>query len=108
MDWQLASLPLPPDLEPITMSAIREIASLPRALKDRSTYLSAITAVAVANGVPLALVDAVVRIESRYDPPASGNAEEPDCIPLAQRQPQQIIRSTKVCVDTDNQQCDRV
>jgi hypothetical protein len=63
VDWQLASLPLPPDLEQITTSAILEIASLSRALKDRSTYLPAITEVAAANGVPPALVDAVVRIE---------------------------------------------
>ena len=37
VDWHLASLSLPPDLEPITTSAILEIASLPRALKERST-----------------------------------------------------------------------
>jgi hypothetical protein len=76
VDWQLASLPMPPDLEPITTSAILEIASLPRALKDRSTYLPAITEVAAANGVPPALVDAVVRIESRYDPAAVGSIGE--------------------------------
>jgi hypothetical protein len=76
VDWQLASLPLPPDLEPITTSAILEIASLPRALKDRSTYLPAITEEAAANGVPPALVDAVVRIESRYDPTAVGSIGE--------------------------------
>jgi hypothetical protein len=76
VDWQLASLPLPPDLEPITTSAILEITSLPRALKDRSTYLPAITEVAAANGVPPALVDAVVRIESRYDPTAVGSIGE--------------------------------
>jgi hypothetical protein len=76
VDWRLASLPLPPDLEPITTSAILEIASLPRALKDRSTYLPAITEVAAANGVPPALVDAVVRIESRYDPTAVGSIGE--------------------------------
>jgi hypothetical protein len=76
VDWQLASLPLPPDLEPITTSAILEFASLPRALKDRSTYLPAIAEVAAANGVPPALVDAVVRIESRYDPTAVGSIGE--------------------------------
>jgi hypothetical protein len=74
--WQLASLPPSPDLEPITASAILEIASLPRALKARSTYLPAITEVAAANGVPPALVDAVVRIESRYDPTAIGSIGE--------------------------------
>jgi hypothetical protein len=74
--WQLASLPMPPDLEPITTSTILEIASLPRALKVRSTYLPAITEVAAANGVPPALVDAVVRIESRYDPTAVGSIGE--------------------------------
>jgi hypothetical protein len=74
--WQLASLPPSPDLEPITASAILEIASLPRALKARSTYLPAITEVAAANGVPPALVDAVVRIESRYDPTAVGSIGE--------------------------------
>jgi hypothetical protein len=76
VDWRLASLPRPPDLEPITTSAILEIASLPRAFKDRSTYLPAISEVAAANGVPPALVDAVVRIESRYDPTAVGSIGE--------------------------------
>jgi hypothetical protein len=76
VDWQLASLALPPDLAPITTSAILATASLPRALKDRSTYLPAITEVAAANGVPPALVDAVVRIESRYDPTAVGSIGE--------------------------------
>ena len=76
VDWQLASLPLPLDLEPITTSAILEISSPPSALKDRSTYLPAITEVAAANGVPPALVDAVVRIESRYDPTAVGSIGE--------------------------------
>ena len=66
--WQLASLPLSPDLEPITASAILEIASLPRALKARSTYLPAITEVAAANGVPPALVDAVVLPTGRWQP----------------------------------------
>jgi hypothetical protein len=76
VDGQLALLPLLPDLEPITTSSILEIASLPRALKDRSTYLPAIAEVAAANGVPPALVDAVVRIESRYDPTAVGSIGE--------------------------------
>jgi hypothetical protein len=76
VDWRLASLPLPPDLEPIATSAILEIASSSRALKDRSTYLPAIAEEAVASGVPPALVDAVVRIESRYDPTAVGSIGE--------------------------------
>ncbi|WP_246529738.1 lytic transglycosylase domain-containing protein, partial [Microvirga zambiensis] len=77
VDWQLASLPLPPGLEPIAPSAVLDIASLPRALlKERSTYLPAIAEEAAANGVPPALVDAVVRIESRYDPTAVGSIGE--------------------------------
>jgi hypothetical protein len=76
VDWQLATLPLPPDLEPIATSAVLEIASPPRALKDRSTYLPAIAEEAAASGVPPALVDAVVRIESRYDPTAVGRIGE--------------------------------
>jgi Transglycosylase SLT domain len=76
VDWRLASLPLPPDLEPITTSAILDIASPSRALKDRSMYLPAIAEEAVASGVPPALVDAVVRIESRYDPTAVGSIGE--------------------------------
>jgi hypothetical protein len=51
VDWQLASLPLPPDLEPIATSAVLHITSPPRALKDRSTYLPAIAQEAAANGV---------------------------------------------------------
>ena len=65
-----------PDLGPITTSTILEIASLPRALKGRSTYLPAIAKVAAANGVPPALVDAAVRIESRNDPTAVGSIGE--------------------------------
>jgi hypothetical protein len=76
VDWQLATLPLPPDLEPIATSTILDIASPPRALKDRSTYLPAITEEAEANGLPPALVDAVVRIESRYNPTAVGSIGE--------------------------------
>ena len=76
VDWRLASLPLPPELEPITTSAVLDIASPSWALKDRSTYLPAITEEAAANGVPPALVDAVVRIESRYDPTAVGSIGE--------------------------------
>ncbi len=76
VDWQLASLTLPPDLEPIATSAILELASASRALKDRSTYLPAIAQEAAASGVPPALVDAVVRIESRYDPTAVGSIGE--------------------------------
>jgi hypothetical protein len=76
VDWQLASLPPPPDLEPITTSAVLDIASPSRALKERSTYLTAIAEEATANGVPPALVDAVVRIESRYYPTAVGSIGE--------------------------------
>ena len=76
LEWRLASLPLPPDLEPIATSAVLDIASAPRSLKDRSTYLPAIVQEAAASGVPPALVDAVVRIESRYDPTAVGSIGE--------------------------------
>jgi hypothetical protein len=76
VDWQLASLPLPPDLEPLTTSTVLDLASPSRALKDRSTYLPVIADEAAANGVPPALVDAVVRIESRYDPTAVGSIGE--------------------------------
>lgn len=76
VDWQLVSLPLPPDLEPIATSAILDIASPSRVLKDRSTYLPAIAQEAAASGVPPALIDAVVRIESRYDPTAVGSIGE--------------------------------
>jgi Transglycosylase SLT domain len=76
VEWRLASLPLPLDLEPIATSAILDIASASRALKDRSTYLPAIAEEAAASGVPPALVDAVVRIESRYDPTAVGSIGE--------------------------------
>jgi hypothetical protein len=76
VDWQLATLPLPPDLAPIATSAVLEITSPPRALKDRATYLPAIAEEAAASGVPPALVDAVVRIESRYDPTAVGSIGE--------------------------------
>jgi hypothetical protein len=76
VEWRLASLPLPPDLEPLTTSTVLDLASPSRALKDRSTYLPVIAEEAAANGVPPALVDAVVRIESRYDPTAVGSIGE--------------------------------
>ncbi|MBQ0818962.1 transglycosylase SLT domain-containing protein, partial [Microvirga sp. HBU67558] len=76
VDWQLASLPLHPDLDPISTSTVLDLASPPHALKDRSTYLPAIAEEAAANGVPPALVDAVVRIESRYDPTVVGSIGE--------------------------------
>ena len=76
VDWQLASFPLPPELEPITTSAVLDLVSPSHALKDRSTYLPAIAEEAAASGVPPALVDAVVRIESRYDPTAVGSIGE--------------------------------
>jgi hypothetical protein len=76
VEWRLASLPLPLDLEPIATSAVLDIASASRSLKDRSTYLPAIVQEAAASGVPPALVDAVVRIESQYDPTAVGSIGE--------------------------------
>jgi hypothetical protein len=76
VEWRLASLPLSLDLEPIATSAVLDIASASRSLKDRSTYLPAIVQEAAASGVPPALVDAVVRIESRYDPTAVGSIGE--------------------------------
>ncbi len=76
IDQQLASLPLPPELEFIETSDILKVDARSGALKDRSVYLPAIAHEAAANGVPPALVDAVVRIESRYDPAAVGSVGE--------------------------------
>jgi hypothetical protein len=76
VDQQLASLPLPPELESIETSDILDVDARTGGLKDRSAYLPAIVHEAEANGVPPALVDAVVRIESRYDPAAVGSVGE--------------------------------
>jgi hypothetical protein len=76
VDQQLASLPLPPNIEPITTSDILEVVSPSRVLQDRTAHLPAIVEEAAAQGVPPALVDAVVRIESRYDPAAVGSVGE--------------------------------
>jgi hypothetical protein len=76
VEQQLASLPLPPAIEPITPSDILEVVSPSRALRDRTAHLPAIVQEAAAHGVPPALVDAVVRIESRYDPAAVGSVGE--------------------------------
>jgi hypothetical protein len=73
---QLASLPLPPELKSIETSDILDVDAGSGALKDRSASLPAIAHEAAANGVPPALVDAVVRIESRYDPAAVGSVGE--------------------------------
>jgi soluble lytic murein transglycosylase-like protein len=75
-DQQLASFPLPPELEFIKTSEILAVDAPSNALKDRSAYLPAITQEAAVHGVPPALVDAVVRIESRYDPEAIGSVGE--------------------------------
>jgi hypothetical protein len=76
IDQQLASLPLPPELESIETSDILDVDARTGGLKDRSAYLPAIVHEAAANGIPPALVDAVVRIESRYDPAAVGSVGE--------------------------------
>lgn len=76
LDLQLASLPLPPDVEPIKTSDFLEVEVSSGALRDRSAYLPVIVQEAAAHGVPPALVDAVVRIESRYDPTAVGSIGE--------------------------------
>jgi Transglycosylase SLT domain len=76
VDQQLASLPLPPELESVKASDILDVDARTGGLKDRSAYLPAIVHEAEANGVPPALVDAVVRIESRYDPAAVGSVGE--------------------------------
>jgi hypothetical protein len=76
IDRQLASLPFAPNIEPITTSDILEVVSPSRALRDRTAHLPAIVQEAAAHGVPPALVDAVVRIESRYNPAAVGSVGE--------------------------------
>jgi hypothetical protein len=76
IDRQLAFLPLPPEPEFIATSDILDVDARSGALKDRSAYLPAIAHEAAANGIPPALVDAVVRIESRYDPAAIGSVGE--------------------------------
>ena len=76
VDLQLASLPLPPDVEPIKTSDFLEVEVSSGALRDRSAYLPVIVQEAAAHGVPPVLVDAVVRIESRYDPTAVGSIGE--------------------------------
>lgn len=76
VDQQLTSLPLPPDVEPITTSEILLVTADTAPMKDRSTYLPPIVQEAAAHNIPPALVDAVVRIESRYDPTAVGSVGE--------------------------------
>jgi soluble lytic murein transglycosylase-like protein len=76
VDQQLASLPRPPEPEFIETSDILDVDGRSAALKNRSAYLPAIADEAAANGVPPALVDAVVRIESRYNPAAVGRVGE--------------------------------
>ncbi len=76
VDQQLASLPLPPEPELIETYDILNVDARSGGLKHRSAYLPAIAHEAEANGIPPALVDAVVRIESRYDPTAVGSVGE--------------------------------
>jgi hypothetical protein len=76
VDRELASLPLPPDIGPIITSDILEVVSPSRVLRDRTAHLPAIAQEAAAQGVSPALVDAVIRIESRYNPAAVGSVGE--------------------------------
>jgi hypothetical protein len=76
VDLQLASLPLPREIEPIKTSDFLEVDVSSGALRDRSAYLPVIVQEAAAHGVPPVLVDAVVRIESRYDPATVGSIGE--------------------------------
>ena len=75
-DEQFAKLPLPPDVEAPSAVTILENASQTGTLGDRAQSLPAIVREAAANGVPPAVVDAVVSIESQYQPHRVGRAGE--------------------------------
>jgi hypothetical protein len=75
-DQQLAALPLPPDIDPPSAALILMIATDVGYLKNRSVFLSIVVREAGANGLPPGVADAVVGIESRYDPKAVGKVGE--------------------------------
>ena len=71
-------LPPPPaPAPPPTTSDVLE-ATLEEALavRGRDAYLALVTAEAERNGIPTALADAVVTVESSYDPAAVGGLDE--------------------------------
>lgn len=70
-------LPLPDPAPPPTTSDVLE-ATLAEALavRGRDAYLALVTQEAERNGVPAALADAVVTVESSYDPGAAGALDE--------------------------------
>ena len=72
----LTSLPLPPDPEPFSAVAVLDSAVGSSSFKNRSTLLPVIVREAETHGVPAAVADAVIRIESRYDPDAVGRVGE--------------------------------
>jgi hypothetical protein len=65
----LLKLPLPPPVEGLTIQA-------EQAPKGRRAYLSALTREAEARGLPPAVADAVVTVESGYNPAAVGGVGE--------------------------------
>jgi soluble lytic murein transglycosylase-like protein len=75
-DEQFAKLPVPPDVEAPSTVTILENSWQTGMLGERAQYLPAIVREAAASGVPPALVDAVVRIESQYQPHRVGRAGE--------------------------------
>jgi soluble lytic murein transglycosylase-like protein len=70
-------LPLPEPAPPPTTSDVIE-ATLAEALavRGRDAYLALVTAEAERNGIPVELADAVVTVESSYDPGAVGGLDE--------------------------------
>jgi hypothetical protein len=75
-DQQLTSLPLPPGVDAPSTASVLGIPTQTRVLRRRTTYLPIIVRQAQASGLPPALVDAVVRIESEYKATMVGRAGE--------------------------------
>ena len=76
VDQDSISLRHRPEVDATSTLAAREMTSQTGALKNRPTYLPTIVREAEASGIPPAIADAVVRVESQYLPEAVGRAGE--------------------------------
>ena len=73
---EFPKLPLPPQIRPLTEQAFLAADGLARLPASRATYLPIVTREATARGLPPAIADAVMSVESAYNPAAIGGVGE--------------------------------
>jgi soluble lytic murein transglycosylase-like protein len=73
---EFPTLPLPPQIRPLTEQAFLAVDSRVRLPAARATYLPIVVREAKARGLPPAIADAVMSVESAYSPAAIGGVGE--------------------------------